>query len=390
MSTNHILHIDMDAFFASVEQRDFPELRGKPVAVGGTAEQRSVIAAASYEARKFGVRSAMPSARAKMLCKSLIIRPVRMQQYAEVSSQIHEIFNEYTPMIEPISLDEAFLDVKNSLALFGSAEKIGHEIQEKIKAKTQLVASVGIAPNKFLAKMASDLEKPNGFVVITEENVIETLSPLPIKRIWGIGKTLAEKLNSIGIFTIAQLRNYPLDSLRSIAGKNAETLLELACGIDSRPVISERNAKSISSENTFSSDIYSLEDGLSVILEQVEEVAYKLRRINKKANKITLKLRYSDFKTLTRSKTLACATDSTQQLWDASKEIYRLWYSRSKGPLRLIGFGVSSLTAQTHQELLFGRNETVKQTKIDKSLDAIIAKYGQDSMKRGLIIKPQK
>jgi len=200
--TRQILHIDMDAFFASVEQLDNPELQGKAVLVGGSPEQRGVVAACSYKARKFGIHSAMPMSQAIRLCPDAIVLPVRMERYIEVSNAIHAIFSKYTPQIEPISLDEAFLDVTNSIQLFGNAEKIGREIKTRIKDELKLIASVGIAPNKFLAKLASDLEKPDGFVVITEENKQEVLDPLPISKIWGIGKVTAKALKNIRINTI--------------------------------------------------------------------------------------------------------------------------------------------------------------------------------------------
>ena len=299
--TIHILHIDMDAFFASVEQLDNPDLHGKPIVVGGTVEQRGVVAAASYEVRKYGIHSAMPTSQALKLCPNLIILPVRMKRYSEISKQIHKIFSDYTPDIEPISLDEAFLDVTGSIQLFGSAEKIGKEIKTKIKEQLGLTASVGIAPNKFLAKLASDLEKPDGFVIITEENKQQILDPLPISKIWGIGKVTAKALQNKGINTIEQLRNTPHKILKTILGNQAEDIQKLAQGIDDRIVESDREAKSMSAEETFAEDIIDKEFLLKVLFNQVEEVAQRLRAGKLEGKTITLKLRYEDFKTITRS-----------------------------------------------------------------------------------------
>jgi DNA polymerase-4 len=228
--TRQIIHVDMDAFYASVEQRDRPELRGKAVIVAGNPKARGVVSAASYEARKFGVHSAMPTAQALRRCPHAILLPVRMERYAEVSHEIQSIFERYTPLVEPISLDEAFLDVTASTNLFGSAERIGRSIKEQILSQTQLTASVGVAPNKFLAKLASDLKKPDGFVVITEHNKQEVLDPLGVGRIWGVAKVTEKALHSRGIRTIADLRAASEIELRSIVGNDAAELLRLARG----------------------------------------------------------------------------------------------------------------------------------------------------------------
>ncbi len=390
MSQNNIIHIDMDAFFASVEELDFPQLKGKPVVVGGKSEQRSVVAAASYEARKFGIYSAMPMVKAKRLCAGLVIRPVRMQRYSQISREIHKIFNQYTPIIEPISLDEAFLDVEDSLALFGSSEQIARKIKQQIRDSLDLIASVGIAPNKFLAKLASDLDKPDGFVIINQEDAQAILEPLSISKIWGVGKTLEQKLNKLGIHTISQLRRYPLEALTNVLGNNAHTLLKLASGIDHRKVGQAHKTKSISVENTFAKDIETLEDGLTELISQVEDVAYKLRCAKLKAKTVTVKIRYNDFRTLTRSKSLELYSDSTQFLWETAEELYISWHKKDSGPLRLIGFGVNAVGAQKEQQLLFGKQERQKQESIDKSLDLIAAKYGQSALQRATSLKRRK
>ncbi|HBG28908.1 MAG: hypothetical protein A2Y10_16625 [Planctomycetes bacterium GWF2_41_51] len=379
----YILHIDMDAFYASVEQMDNPSLKGKPVIVGGTVQQRGVVAAASYESRKFGIHSAMPTSQALKLCPNAILLPVRMGRYAELSRQIIKIFNDYTPQVEQISLDEAFLDVSGSITLFGSAEKIGQEIKTRIKNETGLTASVGIAPNKFLAKMASDLQKPNGFVIITEENKQKILDPLDVSKIWGVGKVTAKHLYDRGIRTIEQLRKTPLKILQTILGNQAEDIVLLAQGIDNRPVEANREAKSISAEETFAQDIIDKDFLLNVLFKQVEEVAARLREEKLEGKTITLKLRYKNFKTVTRSHTFENPTNVSQTLWQEAKRAFEKWYADEAGELRLLGFGISGLTRQgSGQKLLFSEPQNSKQKKIDEVFDKIKKKYGDDSVQR--------
>jgi DNA polymerase-4 len=243
-----VIHIDMDAFFASVEVLDDPTLAGKPVIVGGKAQSRGVVAAASYAVRKFGIHSAMPMSRALRLCPDAIIIGPRMKRYAEISKLIHEVFARYTPIIEPISLDEAFLDVTASIGIWPSAQVIGQQIKAAIKDEIGLTASVGIAGNKFLAKLASDLDKPDGFVVITKDNAQQILDPLPVRRIWTVGKVAEQKLNAAGLKTIAQLRSVEFDSLKNLIGSSiaAETIYNRARGIDNRPVTCPTQPKSMS------------------------------------------------------------------------------------------------------------------------------------------------
>jgi DNA polymerase-4 len=374
----------MDAFYASVEQLDHPELRGKPVIVGGDPKSRGVVSAASYEVRPFGVHSAMPTAQALRLCPHAILLPVRMGRYAEVSQAIRAIFESYTPLVEPISLDEAFLDVTDSEKLFGPVEEIGRAIKSRIRAETRLTASVGIAPNKFLAKLGSDLRKPDGFVVITEENRQEILDPLPVGRIWGVGKVTEKALYLHGIGTIGQLRRKTATQLRPILGNAAEDLLELAHGRDDREVEPERQCKSLSSEQTFAIDVGDGDVLLSVLMEQVEEVAWRLRREKLKARTITLKLRYGDFRTVTRSETLREATNLTKFLWEAAERVFRRWQSHAGGPLRLLGFGVSGLEdEQAGQQLLFSDHQQEKLKKLDQIVDRIRDRYGRRAVHRG-------
>ena len=268
-----ILHVDMDAFYASVEERENPRLAGRPVIVGGTPEQRGVVAAANYEARRFGVHSAMSSATARRLCPQAVVLPPRIQYYAEVSRQIHAIFERYTPLVEPLSLDEAFLDVTGSEHLFGTAESIGGRIKEDIRAELRLVASVGVAPNKFLAKIASDVNKPDGFVVVPPESVQQFLDPLPVGRLWGVGRVTGHTFQQLGVDTIGQLRTLSLAALEQLAGRVGVRLWNLARGVDDRKVVPDREAKSISHETTFAADLTDPETLRAWLLELTEQVA---------------------------------------------------------------------------------------------------------------------
>jgi len=379
-----IIHVDMDAFYASVEQLDNPDLLGKAVIVGGSPQARGVVSAASYPARKFGVHSAMPMSQALRLCPEAIVLPVRMKRYVEFSKRIRTIFQQYTPQIEPISLDEAFLDVTGSLRLFGGAERMGRAIKDQIKEQLHLVASVGIAPNKFLAKLASDLEKPDGFVIISEQDKQQVLDPLPVARIWGVGKVTQKGLKSQGIETIKRLRETPAEILSGIFGEQTEHVLRLAQGIDNRPVESSREAKSISSERTFATDISDKNILLNVLLGQVEDVAHRLRMNDLEAKTITLKLRYDDFRTITRSRTFADPTDVTSTLLQQARQALLKWHKKSAGPLRLLGFGVSGLQkAGGGQRQLFPEPDREKDKRLDKAFDRIRDKFGYDALRRG-------
>ncbi|HEG43410.1 MAG TPA: DNA polymerase IV [Phycisphaerales bacterium] len=380
-----IVHVDMDAFFTSVEVLDDPALAGKPVIVGGKATSRGVVAAASYAVRKFGVHSAMPMSRAIRLCPDAVIIAPRMKRYAEISKLIHEVFARYTPIIEPISLDEAFLDVTASIGIWPSAREIGREIKAAIKDEIALTASVGIAENKFLAKLASDLDKPDGFVVITKDNAQQILDPLPIRRIWTVGKVTEQKLNGVGIKTIKQLRGVEFDTLKNLVGNaTAENIYYLARGIDNRPVTCPTQAKSMSAEYTFATDTFDEDKLLAVLFDQVEEVATRLRRQSLCAKTITLKLRYGDFKTITRSHSLSEPAETSDALWNSAKDIFIKWKSSIRaGKLRLIGFGASNLSpAGKGQKLLFSDDSTEKQKHIDEAMDRIKRKYGNDTIGR--------
>ncbi len=381
--TRQIIHVDMDAFYASVEQHDNPELKGKPVVVGGSVKSRGVVAAASYEARRFGIHSAMPMARALKLCPNLIVLPVRMERYAEISERIHAIFEKFTPVVESVSLDEAFLDVTSSIKLFGGAEKIAIAIKNDIKKETGLTASVGVAPNKLLAKVASDLKKPDGLVIITEKNKQEILDPLPVGKLWGVGKVTEKSLHLAGIYTIGQLRTKTVEQLKTIVGNFAEQLLEFAHGNDKSEVEPYRAAKSISTEQTFETDTDDKNFLLSILLSEVETVAERLREDNIKAKTFTIKFRYGNFRSITRSKTLSEPDNSTSVLWQICQNIFERWYLKERGPLRLIGFEASHFaTEDTGQMLLFGSDKNNKQKRLDEAVDKIRKRYGDDSLRR--------
>lgn len=383
-SARTILHIDMDAFYASVEVKDNPALAGKPVLVGAPPQARGVVAACSYEARKFGVHSAMPMSKALRLCPDAILLPVRMSRYIEISRQIHQIFHKYTPDVEPVSVDEAFLDVTGCIGLFGSGEQIGRRIKTEIKQQIGLTASVGVAPNKFLAKLASDLEKPDGFVIITEENKQQILDPLPASRIWGIGKVTDKALAHAGIRTIQQLRTAPRHQLSMIFGNQVEDVLRLARGIDNRSVESSRQVKSISAEETFPTDIEDPNVLTNVLAHQVEQVAQRLRADKLQCRTLTLKLRYGNFKTVTRSATMEVPTNITQVLLEEGQKLFGKWRHSSGGALRLLGFGASGLSPEgSGQMLLFSDTQQEKQKKIDSALDHIREKYGDKGLTRG-------
>jgi len=307
-----------------------------------------------------------------------------MDRYAEVSHTIRTIFEQYTPLVEPISLDEAFLDVTDSTNLFGSAEQIGKAIKKAILEQTHLTASVGVAPNKFLAKLASDLKKPDGFVIITERNRQQILDPLPVGKIWGVGEVTEKALKSHGIHTIGRLRTSSIEELRGIVGHGAEDLQSLARGEDDGPVEPDRQCKSLSSEQTFATDISDATTLLNVLLEQVEEVGQRLRHENLKARTVTLKLRYGDFRTVTRSDTLRESTNVTKTLWATAERVFRQWHTRSAGPLRLLGFGVSGLAPeQAGQQMLFHDPEEDKLKRLDQVVDRIRDRYGNRAAHRG-------
>ena len=307
-----ILHIDMDAFYAAIEQRDQPNLRGKPVVVGG-GSGRGVVAAASYEAREYGIHSAMPGRRAAQLCPHAVFVCGRIDQYAKVGRQVREIFHRFTPLVQPLSLDEAFLDVTGSRRLHGDALKIGRTIKQAIKDELDLTASVGVAPLKFVAKIASDLDKPDGFVQVPSDGVIAFLDPLPTSRLWGVGRVGQQRLQRLGIHKIGDIRVRDIRDLKQKFGSWGEHLWRLANGIDPRKVVPDHTAKQISHERTFGDDLSDIEMLRAVVSHLCEQVSRRLRRSKRRAKTVTLKYRREDFITVSHSSTLSSPTDSTNQ-----------------------------------------------------------------------------
>ena len=332
----------MDAFYASVEQRDFPEYRGKPVVVGGSPQGRGVVAAASYEARKFGIHSAMPASRAVKLCPRAVFVKPRFDVYKDVSNQIREIFFEYTDLVEPLSLDEAYLDVTENHKNNPSATLIARDIKKKIKVKTGLTASAGVAANKFLAKIASDLDKPDGLSVITPKKAQDFIEKLEIGKFYGVGRATKSKMESLGIKTGADLKNWNEVDLVKHFGKSGHHYYRIARGIDLREVKPDRIRKSIGKERTFSEDISDLEWIRDFLDQLAEKIARSMKKLNAAGKTITLKVRYENFETVTRSHTLNYYTDQAEDLARISK---RLLEETDAGvrEVRLLGISVSSL-----------------------------------------------
>jgi len=369
-----IIHVDMDAFYASVEQNDQPQYKNRPVIVGGTSG-RGVVAAASYEVRKFGVHSAMPVSRARKLCPHVVVLPVRMSRYREVSAEVFKIFRESTPEVEGLSLDEAFLDVSASLALFGSIETIGATIREKILSRTGLHASVGMAHNKYLAKLASDAGKPRGFVHVPREGVRAFLDPMPVSRIWGIGKKTLPKLNKLGILTVGQLRKADPIALSNALGNRTGHFMALARGEDDREVISSRPDKSLSREVTFDQNITAPKQLYAELQRQVESVTGRLRAEGLVARTIQIKVRDARFRTVTRSRSLAVPTTSTQLVFKQARLLLAKWLDEHLNtPVRLLGVGVRGLEEPDEHGIDY---DSATQKTLDKTVDEIRQRYGE-------------
>jgi DNA polymerase-4 len=383
-----ILHIDMDAFYASVEERDQPQVKGRPMIVGGSPQGRGVVAAANYAARRYGVHSAMPAAQALRLCPHLLVLPARHEHYAAVSQQIRAIFERYTPLVEPLSLDEAFLDVTGSRRLFGPATEIGRRIQSEIHDELDLSASVGIAANKFLAKIASDLRKPGGFVVVDSEAIQDFLDPLPVERLWGVGRTGRQTLQAMGVNLIGELRRLPAEALKQSFGKWGEQLSRLARGVDDRAVVPDCQAKSISHETTFEVDIRDPELLRAWLLELCTQVARRLRHSGLRGRTIQIKLRFANFRTITRARTLDRPTDLTQTLWQTGAELLQHNLPRHHSGIRLLGFGVSGLSDEpTHQADLFGDPSRERLKRLDAVSDRVHRRFGDGALRRGTALK---
>lgn len=378
-----ILHVDMDAFYASVEQLDHPELRGRPVLVG-YAGPRGVVAAASYESRTFGCRSAQPMAVALRRCPHVAVMPVRFARYREISQRVFGILETCTPLVEPLSLDEAFLDVTASQRLLGEPEQIARRIKEEVRSTTGLTASVGLSGNKFLAKLASDLQKPDGLCVIRPEEAEATLAPLAVTRLWGVGPKTAARLAGIGIKTIGDLRKLSPEILAARVGaEEAEHYRRLSAGLDDRPVVPDREAKSIGQEQTFGADVSDPQFVRDVLLEQTEQVGRRVRKHRLRARAVVVKIRFGEFQTITRRCTLADATDETASLWQAARALFGAWAKDSFRPVRLIGMSATEFTTGASQLPLFDDPQSQKQRRLDSVLDQISGKFGVDAIRRG-------
>ncbi len=387
-STRSILHVDMDAFFASVEQRDNPELRGQPLVVGGSAN-RGVVAAASYEARTFGIHSAMPMAEAIRRCPGLCRVKPRMSHYKSVSEQIFAIFREFTPIVEGLSLDEAFLDVTASVALFGAPAEIALTIKQRILDETRLTASVGVAENKLVAKIASDLDKPDALTVLWPEDYEARLDPLPVAVIPGIGRKTRTQLSAAGIGTVRDLRVADDRVLEPIFGRFTRKTRDRAAGCDARPVVPSRAEKSISAEETYDSDLASREQMNRELLRLSERTASRLRKAGLAAGTVHIKIRQSDFKTYTRQQSVKPPANGTDQLYAVARALLKVWLGRNPGAkIRLLGVGGSNL-APAEQPDLFAAAADEPALPIDQAVDEIRDRFGSTSVGRARTLDGQ-
>lgn len=381
MKKRWIMHVDMDAFFAAVEIHDNPELIGKPVIVGGNSE-RGVVATCSYEARKYGIHSAMSSALAHKLCPDAIYVRPRMERYKEVSEKIMAVFEEFSPCVEQLSIDEAFLDLSGMEQIASDVGVFGKQIKKRIKEETGLVASVGIAPNKFIAKMASDLEKPDGLVIIKHEEVETKIAGLAIKRIFGLGPKSADVLMKMGVRNIGQLRKLGQADLKRIFGKNAYRMAQLAYGIDDRPVESGRVSKSIGKETTFEKDLFKERERNLVFLALSEQVGWRMRKKGVTAYTITLKVKYSNFKTITRSHTVETPINLDEDLYFEIMQIANKVNWRE--PVRLLGVSVSKLLVGEMPTLSFFEEDESKKQR-NAVMDKLKERFGESIIKRGRV-----
>lgn len=376
-----ILHVDMDAFYASVEQLDNPQLQGKPVIVGGSGN-RGVVAAASYEVRKFGVHSAMPTREAMRRCPHAICVPPRFERYKGISEQVFQVFHEFTPLVEGLSLDEAFLDVTASRAALGTAESIARRIKQLIRERTGLTASVGVAPNKLVAKIASDLRKPDGLVVVNAEAVTALLDPLPVRRLFGIGNKTAPQLEYKGIRTLRELRLAPDAALQPIFGRYVTNVKARAAGIDERPVIADWDEKQISAEETFDVDLTERARMHAALAQLADRMSTRLRNSGWYAGRVVVKIRRQDFKTYTRQCAVKPVTQETRPLAAAAATLLDEWLEQQpRARIRLLGVGAGDLTSAP-QLALFPAPESERNRHLDATIDDIRAKFGSAAMSR--------
>lgn len=377
----------MDAFYPSVEVLDNPDLRGKPVIVGGIAG-RGVVSSASYEARKFGVHSAQSMATAMRLCPRGIFLPVRMTRYAELSDRIFDIFRRFTPLVEPLSIDEAFLDVTGSSRLFGDPVSIAKKIKQMVREETGLTVSAGVAPSKFVAKVASDIDKPDGLTVVSPDRVREFLDPLPIGKMWGVGKVTQAALAQLGIHTFRDLNGIPTEVLERKFGKYGPRMKELAMGIDEREVVTRQEVKSIGNEETFNEDILALDPARKELLALAGRVARRLRQEGVAGKTVTLKVKYSDFVLVTRSATLNTFTNDGAVLYRTACGLLEKTET-GKRPVRLLGISVSHFSTRSGEEqldLFSAREADHKRKKLINTLDSLQDRFGEDIVRPGTLI----
>jgi len=379
-----IIHVDMDAFYASVAERDNPELKGKAVVIGMGA--RGVVSAANYEARKFGIHSAMPVGRARRLAPHAIFLPVDMARYQEVSEHVMEIFHSFTPWVEPISLDEAFLDVTGSQKLLGTGREIAVAIRKKVEEQEGITCSVGIAPSKFIAKLASNHCKPNGMLEITSDRILTFLHPLPIQAMWGVGPKTAEVLERLGLRTIEDIAKLPRTTLiRALGEANGASLYELAWGRDYRDVTPEEPDRSISAAETFAQDLDNPEEILTEFLRLTERATARLRDRDLFAKTISIKVRFADFSTINRSKTLPLPIDSTHDVYEVVKGLYQaLRIERAR--LRLVGVSLENLSEGAPHQMMLGERE-VGWRQAEGAIDQARARFGKGSVRPARLIK---
>ena len=377
-----IMHVDMDAFYASVEILDNPDLKGLPVIVGGRSA-RGVVSTCSYEARKFGVHSAMPLFEARRLCPHGVYLPVRPHRYAEMSGKIMAIFRETSPLVEQLSIDEAFLDL-TGMERLGGAETIAHQVQDRIQEELKLSASVGLAPNKFLAKLASDMDKPHGFIKITPGEAEAMLAPMPVTKIFGIGRSAEDKLKQFGIEKIGQLASADVAILRKVFGINAEQVKRLALGLDDWPVVNEEEAKSIGKENTFDYDLTDFESCRDEVLDLSGQVGWRLRRENLAGHTVTLKVKFADFHTITRSSTGDRLIAWDEEIFSLAEQMLRK--INVKPGVRLLGVSVSNLF-RPEDEPVLGFAEDERMQRRNQAIDSLKSKFGENIIKRGIVGK---
>ncbi|MDB6090801.1 MAG: polymerase [Gammaproteobacteria bacterium] len=383
--TRAVLHVDMDAFYASVEQLDDPTIAGKPVIVGGTGG-RGVVAAASYEVRKYGVHSAMPMSTALRLCPHAVCVQPRMQRYKEVSGQVFSVFEAVTPLVQGLSLDEAFLDVTASQELLGDAVTIARRIRTRIRELTGLTASVGVASNKLVAKIASDLGKPDGLVIVPEERIREVLDPLSVRRLPGLGRKTGAKVEAAGIHTLAELRNASDRVLRPLFGRYTQRVRERAAGLDDRPVLPDREEKSLSAEDTFGQDIGDVRL-LQAELTRIAGLACeRLRHKQLMAGCIGVKIRRGDFVTFTRQRAVAPPTHDGRTIASVARELLGRWLAAAPGAkLRLLGVVLSDLSPASQLGLF--EDTPPHTTRLDAALDEARARFGSGALRRGNTFK---